>query len=138
MIRQLKVYTASKTEHAQFWIELRGKWPEVHFTARWPFMTGRVSETAYNAFQFWQDDLDDIRTSDVVMVLGKPGEHLRGALVEAGMGIALGKTILVVGEHEDYGSWQYHPLVKRTTDIDTAVMKLHSWAIALRDERPLA
>jgi hypothetical protein len=36
------------------------------------------------------------------------------------MGIALGKTIVAVGEHMSFGTWIYHPSVKRVATLDAA------------------
>lgn len=133
--RQIRVYTASKTNHAAMWLRLRAEWPEVHFTARWPSMViAGVPEAAYSASQFWQDDLEDVKFADVVLVYAEQNdnktptvmewEHLRGALVEVGMGIALGKRILVIGDAPDYGSWQHHPLCDRVENFEKARIEL--------------
>lgn len=144
--RQIRVYTASKTNHAAMWLRLRAEWPEVHFTARWPLQVlAGLPETPNFAMQFWQDDLEDVKFADVVLVFAEkymePGimyvddngqplkeagewEHLRGALVEAGMGIALGKRILVIGDAPDYGSWQHHPLCDKVDNFEKARTEL--------------
>lgn len=129
-MNQVRVYTASKIEQAERWIRLRAEWPEVHFTARWPFMVAMGGETkdgvarGFSPSQFWQDDLADVARAQVVLVFGESHEHLRGALVEAGMGIALRKQIIVVGEHPDYGTWQFHPSVHRVADLSRVRNKL--------------
>lgn len=60
----------------------------------------------------------------MVLVYAEEGEHLRGALVEAGMAIALGKTVLVIGDHPDFGTWQHHPKVIHAADLDQARTRL--------------
>lgn len=119
---KLRVYTASKLAQAPRWNELRaaGNWP-CEFSARWPYAhVGLVPDEAAFAQVFWTHDLEDVASSDVILVYAEPGEHLRGALVEAGMGIALGKTIIVVGDHDDYGTWRYHPQVLRVANLEEA------------------
>lgn len=121
-MRQVRVYTASKLEHAELWKHARGKFPGVYFTARWPFYVGQVPDTAEHAEQFWQDDEEDIRRSDVVLVYAaNSDEKLRGALVEAGMGLALSKLVIVVGKHPDYSTWQFHPQVEHADSIEAAL-----------------
>lgn len=141
--RQIRVYTASKTNHAAMWLRLRAEWPEVHFTARWPMQVlAGLPQTPNFAMQFWQDDLEDVKFADVVLVYAEyhaipfahsvmnntepkgEWEHLRGALVEAGMGIALGKRILVIGDAPDYGSWQHHPLCDKVENFEKARTEL--------------
>lgn len=121
MIRLPSVYTASKLRHAAMWRELRVTRPDVAFTARWPDIEGQVPDTPENAGAFWTHDVADVRRADAVLVYAEPGEHLRGGLVEAGVALGLGKQVVVVGEHPDYGTWQYHPLVQRARDIDHAL-----------------
>lgn len=128
MSRQIRVYTASKLDHAERWKKLRAEWPEVHFTARWPFFVGQIADDGYNATQFWQDDHADVQRADVILVFAeKPEEKLRGALVEAGMGIAAGKKVIVIGEHPDYSTWQFHPLVTRLSSLERARICLEIW-----------
>jgi hypothetical protein len=70
--------------------------------------------------QFWVQDHQDVVKSDVVMVYAERGDVLRGAFVEAGMGIALSKTILAVGDGE-FGTWWCHPWVERVPDMKSAL-----------------
>lgn len=117
-MRKTNVYLASKLAHAKKWREL--DWPEINLTARWPHSHVGVPDTADFARLFWTEDEDDVMSSDVVLVYAEDGEHLRGALVEAGMGIALGKHVIVVGDHPDFGTWQYHPMVLRAKTLEQA------------------
>jgi len=115
------VYGASKIAHADLWKRLRLEWPEIHFTARWPTLhVGTVPDEPAFASVFWEHDLADIRSADAVLVYAEPEDKLRGALVEAGMALALRQRVVVVGEHPDFGTWQYHPLVSRVPDLDSA------------------
>ena len=122
----LKVYIASKLCHADKWHELRETWPEVVFVMRWPFChVGNIPDDPVFAKIFWEQDLEDVSKSDVVLVYAEPGEKLRGALVEAGMAIALGKCVICVGvEHQDFGTWTHHPLVHRVVDLGEARLVL--------------
>lgn len=125
----ISVYTASKLHHAMLWKALRIEWPDISWTARWPIeMAGIIEDTPANAENFWAIDLEDVRAADVVLVYGEKGENLRGALVEAGMGLALGKKILCVGENENFGTWQYHKLCARVSGLDEAREQLLAWS----------
>ncbi len=127
-MRQVRVYTASKLQHAELWLELHKTCPEIHFTARWPFVVGKIPDAPEFARKFWQDDHADVARADVVLVYAAgPEEHLRGALVEAGIGIALGKHIVVVGKHQDYGTWQFHPQVSQYDTIEDALGSIKDW-----------
>lgn len=118
----IKVYGASKLAEAPIWILLRTEWPEVHWTARWPvYHVGPdIPEEYYLNKIFWMHDDEDVRAADVVLLYGTPEVHLRGGLVEAGIAIGAGKQVIVVGNHPDYGTWQFHPVVHRARHLSEA------------------
>jgi hypothetical protein len=127
---KMKVYTASKLSKAPMWRKLINEWPEVDFTARW--VTKHVGTTPDHpcfAKVFWQHDFADVKLADVVLVYADEGDHLRGALVEAGMAIAFGREVIVVGEHPDYSTWQFHPSVHRVPDLEHARTLLATMAM---------
>lgn len=117
----IRVYTASKLHTAEIWKELHKAWPEVYFHARWlKHIDLGTEDGPARAHEFWLQDEEDVLSSDAVLVYGRPGEKLAGALVEAGMAIAWGIPVVVVGEHPDYGTWQYHPRVTRVSTLEEA------------------
>lgn len=125
----MRIYTASKLNKAHLWRDLVSAWPEVTFTARWPTLhVGVTPDEPCYAKVFWQHDLEDVLAADGVLLYAEPEDHLRGALVEAGMAIATGRFVVVVGEHDDYGTWQYHPLVYKVGDLESARLLLKTMA----------
>lgn len=121
----LRVYTASKLKHAAMWRELCKTTPHVYFHARWlKHVAMGTPDEPEHAGAFWLQDEQDVRDADVVLVYAEPGEHLRGALVEAGIAIACGIPVIVIGDHNDYGTWQYHPGVSCAMSIDEALAHL--------------
>jgi len=117
----IRVYTASKLGQAPMWRELAKTWPHVHFHARWlKHNEVGTPDTAENAIRFWREDIEDVKTADVVLVYAEDGEHLRGALVEAGAAIAFGVPVVVVGSHPDFSTWQFHAGVRRALDMHHA------------------
>jgi nucleoside 2-deoxyribosyltransferase len=115
----LRIYTASKLKHAGRWRQMREEWPEFHWVARWPVdHCGNIPDTDTFARWFWKQDVEDVARCDVLVIYAEGDDHLRGALVEAGVAIALHKTVIVVGSHEDYGTWQWHSSVRRVKDFD--------------------
>jgi len=140
---RLKVYTASKLSEAPLWRALADDWKEIEIVARWPFIhvTGSglpswPGDCAAHGAVFWQHDHDDVARCDVVLVYGKGDGTLRGALVEAGMGIALGKYVIVVGSDPSYGTWQFHPSVARVRTLDEArsLMRLKAGPFARSED----
>jgi nucleoside 2-deoxyribosyltransferase len=118
----LRVYTASKINTGKLWRQLHTDWPEVYFHARWlKHNVLGTEDTNDNASKFWQEDVEDIKTSDYLIIYAvSRDEHLRGALVEAGIALGEGIPVIVVGEHKDYGTWQYHPLCKKVSSLEAA------------------
>ncbi|AEG53145.1 nucleoside 2-deoxyribosyltransferase [Sinorhizobium meliloti] len=116
---RLRIYTASKLRHAEWWRQLRQEWPEFDWVSRWPVEhCGNIPDSDTFARWFWMQDIEDVSRCDVCVVFADGNDHLRGALVEAGAAIALHKTVIVVGAHEDYGTWQWHSSVRRVKDFD--------------------
>ena len=116
---KLRIYTASKLRHTEWWRQLRTDWPEFDWVSRWPVdHCGNIPDSDTFARWFWMQDVEDVSRCDVCVVFAERDDHLRGALVEAGIAIALHKTVIVVGQHEDYGTWQWHSSVRRVRDFD--------------------
>lgn len=131
MTRPIRVYTASKLHWADLWCTLT-ETTGVDFVARWPVdHSGNVPDNDPKAArQFWTEDFEDVARCDVVLVYAAGGDVLRGALVEAGMGIALHKRVLVVDpdHNPSFGTWQYHPSVTRVRSLNEAWKLLLDWA----------
>lgn len=131
----LSVYPASHTHLAPLWLSLANDWPEVHFCARWPSaLHGGRPDTPEFATVGWQENVEDITRADVILVYSDSYTLLRGALVEAGMGIALGKKVLLVGKHPSFGTWQYHPQCYGVRELEGARDRLADWAARERIE----
>lgn len=104
-----KVYVASKLRHAPMICEDILRRPDIQFTCGWVYLCQHVPDDGDNrmADNFWAANMRDVAAADFVIVYGVGDDKLRGALIEAGVGLALGKTVIVVGEHSDYGTWQH-------------------------------
>lgn len=121
---QIKVYFASKLAHAEKWRDLvyvEDGWGEIiEMVARWPHVVALVPDDLEFIKHAWTQNQEDIARADVVVLYALPGENLRGALVEAGMALALGKPVILVGENSDYGTWRNHSGVHSVPDLDKA------------------
>lgn len=131
----IKVYTASKLHRAKFWRELQLQWSDIEFTSRWIQFSNNpeftVPDDKEHAKIFWTFNVEDIMLADAVLLLTQDAEFLKGALVEIGVGIALNKIIILVGENSAFGTWQYHSNVTKvaTLDIAYSLLKLLSCRI---------
>jgi len=111
-MRPVRVYTASKLDKADLWKKLREEYRRIEFTARWvdSYVPNEQEHECSPHFLAvaWKQNLEDVARADAVLVYGDESGALRGALVEAGVGLALGKTVILVGDAHCYGTWQYH------------------------------
>lgn len=113
------VYTASRMLHASLWLAQRQANFDIEFSARWIDQTKSFDDAAFSdevKRQGWIQDEEDIRRAEYLVCYGQPKETLRGALVEAGMAMALGKKILCVGGSHSFGTWCKHPTIWQYTD----------------------
>lgn len=116
----LNIYTASKPSLDSEWQALAEEWKEFNFCSQWINFNDKVSDSPTFAQFFWQMDFQDITKADILLCKASPDSHLRGALVEAGYALALSIPVIVIGEADDYGTWQYHPGVYRVKDMEEA------------------
>lgn len=69
-----------------------------------------------------EENFDDIRACDYLIVYAEEGENLKTAIGEAFYGIAHGKPVFVIGEHKDYMPWCfYSPQIKRSPNFPAAL-----------------
>lgn len=135
----LRVYFASKTSHAQKWRDLDLNSKVLKVTSRWLKQVildngdiinksrdiGRQGKDIRDfAARCWIEDQQDIQCADYLVLYAEAHEHLRGGLVEAGIAMEHGVPIIVIGQHPDYGSWQWHPQVMRLVSL----AHLEEWA----------
>ena len=119
----IRVYFASKLKHAEKWREICAENSHLIAHARWlKHNVLGTPDDQLQAREFWLQDEQDVRDADCVIVYAEPEDHLRGALVEAGIAIATGVPVIVVGDHPDYGTWRHHPGVVGFATLDAAIL----------------
>ncbi len=134
----MKIYTASKLNHAKRWVNLSKSeaWKRHEFTAQWIFMDENLAEDPYAkekardiergaSERHWIMDHMDVARSDALLIYCEKGETQRGSLIEAGMAIALKIPVVAVGSVWDLGSWVYHPGVTLMRNLDDALLCLN-------------
>lgn len=96
MRREIKIYIASKLEHAAKLAALRKD--GFHINARW-IDTAPIGQQKLKPVTHWQqENFDDIEMADFVILYVEPGDKLKGALVELGVAIRAGKEIWIAGD----------------------------------------
>lgn len=131
----IRVYTASKLEEYKRWLKIQKEHPGVFFHARWiKHMEIGTPDRADRAQEFWLQDQEDVESADVVLLYETGGRVLKGALVEAGMAIAKGIPVIVVGDEKSVGNWVYHPGVTLVATLDDALKLLDSMSVGWRQK----
>lgn len=101
LMRPIKIYTASKRIHAA---ELKSfEAPDIHLNARWLDTANLPGNSTKQASKWQIENFDDIRSCDYMLLFGKLGDIMQGALVEVGYGMAWEKPIYVVMEYDNTG-----------------------------------
>lgn len=113
----MKVYIASKACHRPHWRKLAKLF---NITSRWIYLDDKhigttLGENDLDYTKLWVECIEDVCKSDCVIVYCEYNEVLKGALVEIGAALALGKRVYLVGDLVAYnanGTWQNHPLIQ--------------------------
>lgn len=114
----MRFYTASKTKHAGKWQALRDAGYQV--TATWIDEAGEGQTVSYPELAV--RCLQEIDAADFVLLYCEPGEHLKGALVEAGMALAIGRPVKCVGQCESLSRvFREHPLWSEHASVDAVL-----------------
>ncbi len=117
----MKLYLASQSQYrdeiAGITESLRRREYDVNST--WPWLD--PNSTAEDETTIWADILRKITAADLLIVIPMGPEPLRGALVEVGMALACGTKVIITGEHEAYGTWQFADDVVRYYDLPSVL-----------------
>lgn len=117
---KLRVYIASKFRHGRRWRELDW-WEQFELTSRWvTHYHDQVPDDPQFAKLGWLHDVEDVQRSDVLVLFGGEQDRLVGGLVEAGVALASGLPVVLVGESPDWGTWQHHPSVHKVGSLAEA------------------
>ena len=92
----MKVYCASKSKHAPKWMSWKDAGAEI--TSSWleKFDQGRLDDQTGH----WDQILEDIQSSDALLLYSEPEDVQKGALAEFGIAFALGMKLFYVGPLE--------------------------------------
>jgi hypothetical protein len=123
------IYVASRAsipERGIMWRSLRARGARI--SSSWIDEDGPGETNSFS--ELWARIQREIASSDRLVLYVEPYDFpLKGALVEVGMALALGKPVWVVARHlvlephsfRPLGSWAAHPGVGFTQDLDAAM-----------------
>lgn len=130
----MKFYVASRAsvpERPAMWRDLRARGVEI--TSTWIDEAGE-GQTACNT-DLWRRIMWEIGEAHALILYVEPADFpLKGAFIEVGAGLALGKRVLVVAPDvqlephtlRPLGSWAAHPLVSQHDTMQHALQ--HAYA----------
>jgi len=114
----VKFYTASKIIHAHLWQALRSSGIQV--TATWIDEAGEGQTASYA--ELADRCIREVAQADAVLLYCAPGETLKGALIEVGAALALGKRVFCVGDCPSLSRvFKAHPLWSSHPSIESAL-----------------
>jgi len=123
---QESIYVASRVKHAKEWQEYRSAGAQI--ISSWIDEAGEGQTEDMG--ELWLRILAEVARCDRLVFFARPDDFpLKGALVEVGVALAMGKpvTVCLPGvEVEDrscrpVGSWMLHPLVRRVDSLAEAL-----------------
>lgn len=128
-----KIYGASRASNparVEMWKNLKKEGANI--ISSWIEQVGPVESYS----NLWSKIVAEINMADVLVLYVEPKDFpLKGAFVEAGIALALGKKVIIVApnvninplDYSPIGSWAYHPLVSFEKDVKKAVfLKLNN------------
>lgn len=112
----MKIYLATKFENgaraAELATALEAAPHNFTITRKWweypPFESDEVLAREEAAA-----DIDAVRSADALVFIDEEDLDYRGAWVEVGAALALGKTVYVLGEYHKKAVFGFHPLVQK-------------------------
>lgn len=131
-----KFYVASRAsipERSAMWRELRSG--GVQITSTWIDEAGE-GESA-DLVDLWRRIEGEVKAADALILYAEPDDFpLKGALIEVGMAIGMGKRVMIVAPDvaleprslRPIGSWALHPLVTFHQTMQHALN--HAWRVA--------
>jgi hypothetical protein len=118
---------ASNLDRPRMWAQVRAR-HGYHFTSTWVDIA--LAGTALDLTDLWTDIAAEIAACDCLVLYVAPEDFpLKGAFVEVGMALALGKAVRVVApgvvldpvDCKPLGSWAKHPLVEFASTVEAAM-----------------
>lgn len=127
MDRKPRIYVASHIRFIDFWKKLRDS--GVTISSTWiDHAPDRDDKEAIS--KLWVNCFEEIRQSDMMMVMAEKEDKFKGVLVEIGAALVLDKPVYLVGENENMGDIHNHPLFYQVPSPEEAtthfVKKYHS------------
>ena len=111
-------YVASKVKHAEVWILLRKTGYRIVSTWIDEAMEGDTE----NISELAERCILEIQLADVLVLYCEPREMLKGALIEVGAALALGKEVRCVGSTKSLSRvFIQHPLWREFETIKSAL-----------------
>ena len=119
-MRKPKVYFAGKTRRRAEFAALQTTY-NIDIVSRW-CLTRPCEPTPHNSERFWDIDFQDIRQAEFLIC--QADQNLYGALVECGYALALGVTVILVGECPAFNTWQFHKPIIRVPTMSEALARV--------------
>lgn len=103
----VKVYVASHCRWAALHVAEVLNRQGHSITSRWHYKAFNLTEThtVEERFEIAQEDYDDVKSADYLVLVAGSEKYPGGKFVETGIAIGLGKKVIVIGRRENMLIW---------------------------------
>lgn len=123
---KVRIYTASKTKHADRWRRLRAQGYEIIST--WIDEAGEGETT--NRRGLAERCIEESKNADCLLLYCEAGDYLKGAFIEIGAALAAYVPIFAVGKPlPDSSVFCSHRLWFQFETLDDALQHIEKWEI---------
>jgi len=125
----MKFYVASKFEHASAVsraiaeLTVAGHAVTLDWTKHEQFDWNKPREAERLAWKYSYLDVEGVRSADVFIMLTYNGLSMRGAYVELGVALGLGKLVYIVGE-QPRNIFSFYPGVRVVESLEQVIEEL--------------
>jgi len=132
------IYIASKTQHAPAWQAIRDK-TGLNIISTWVDKAGVSEAKQQEGFDFhdlWTCNLNEVANSDYLLVYRKPGEILKGGMIEIGAALASNIPVVSYGlEDFEMGTIGKSRFINHTSSVLGMFLFVQSVMLAAKGGR---
>lgn len=123
LVANCSIYVASRTIHAEKWLQLREE--------GWPIISTWIDEAGYGQSSSYLDlairCVSEASLATHFLLYCEPGEFLKGALIEVGAALAHMHPVFVVGECQSTSRvFEAHPLWYKMNSLREALLAIQN------------
>lgn len=133
-MRSLNVYVAAKFIDREQVREIHSLLRKMGHTVALDW-TNHEKDSLMDKVHWATEDINGVRNCDVLIAVFIQERHQRGAMIEIGAALGLGKPVIIAGNAENSSTLLNHPLVTKKKDIVEALNAIRQINIGESNEK---